>query len=103
MLDDWRDVELIQALQRRGYLVRHKSEVRHPPNGAPAMLATDQKETWLPAVQREMDTWGVSHASLRAGIAALIACAVKEEREACAKVNGAPTHDHNASVDSRSD
>ncbi len=30
MLDDWRDVDLIQALQRRGYLVRHKSEVCHP-------------------------------------------------------------------------
>lgn len=30
MLDHWRDVDLIQALERRGYIVRHKSEVRHP-------------------------------------------------------------------------
>ncbi len=29
-LPHWRDTDLIMALQQRGYIVRHKSEVRHP-------------------------------------------------------------------------
>lgn len=50
------------------------------------MSATEQNETWKPAVGRVMATWGVSHASLESSIAELVACAVKEERERCCQL-----------------